>query len=84
VGDAQAVLPHVLDMLGPGVDEGDVLARLHHVRARIPPDRTGADDRDSLPHGVLLAIPMPQDSAPVGPTTMLAAPRYVGSTFRSL
>ncbi len=36
---------HRLDMLGPGVDEGHVLAGLHHMRAGISADRAGADDR---------------------------------------
>jgi hypothetical protein len=45
VGDAQAVLPHVLDMLGPWIDERHVLARLHHMGAGIPADRARSDDR---------------------------------------
>ena len=44
VGDAQAVLAHVLDMLGPRIDEGDVLARLHHMGAGIAADRARTND----------------------------------------
>ena len=47
VGDAQPVLAHMLDMLGPGIDEGDVLAGLHHMSAGIAADGAGPDDRDS-------------------------------------
>ena len=50
VGDAQAVFAHMLDMLGPWIDEGHVLARLHHMGAGISPDGTGSDDRDFLAH----------------------------------
>nr|WP_231168418.1 hypothetical protein [Bradyrhizobium sp. 41S5] len=50
VRDAQSVLAHVLDMLGPGIDEGDVLTRLHHMRSGIAADRTRADDRDLPTH----------------------------------
>jgi hypothetical protein len=45
---AQPVLSHVLDMGGPGIDEGDVLAGLHHMRTGISADRTGPDDGDFL------------------------------------
>jgi hypothetical protein len=41
----------MLDMLGPGIDEGDVLARLHHVGTGISADRAGSDDRYFLAHG---------------------------------
>jgi hypothetical protein len=53
VGDAQAVLSHVLDMIGPWIDERDVLARLHHMRAGISADRTRSDDRYLPAHVVL-------------------------------
>jgi hypothetical protein len=43
--DAQAVLPHMLDVLGPRIDECHILAGLHHVRAGIPADGTRPDDR---------------------------------------
>ena len=38
VGDAQPVFAHMLDMFGPGIDEGDVLAGLHHMRTGIAAD----------------------------------------------
>ena len=51
VGDAQPVLAHMLDMLGPGIDEGDVLARLHHMSTGIAADGARSDDRDLPAHG---------------------------------
>ena len=48
VGHAQAVLAHVFDMLGPGIDEGHVFARSHHVGARIATDGAGSDEGDFL------------------------------------
>ena len=56
VGDAQAVLAHVLDMLGPGIDEGDVLARLHHMGTGIPADGPRSDDRYLPTHAFLRAF----------------------------
>src|SRR5712675_1679856 len=53
VGDAQAVFPHMLDMLGPGIDERHVLARLHHMGAGIAADRTRSHDRYLPPHAFL-------------------------------
>src|ERR1700754_1364361 len=53
VGDAQAVAPHVLDMLGPWVDEVHVLARLHHMGAGIAADRTRSDNRYFPAHAFL-------------------------------
>src|SRR5712675_2905677 len=50
VGDAQPVLPHVLDMLGPWIDERHVLAGLHHMGAGIPADGTRSDDSDLPTH----------------------------------
>ena len=38
-------------MLGPGIDEGHVLAGLHHVGAGIAADRARADDGDLPAHG---------------------------------
>ena len=66
VGDAQAVLAHVLDMLGPWIDEGDVFAGLHHMGAGISADRTCSDDRYLAAHSVLPAFPLPEASAPMG------------------
>jgi hypothetical protein len=50
VGDAQPVLPHVFDMLGPGIDERNVLARLRHMGTGIPADSARSDDRDLPAH----------------------------------
>jgi hypothetical protein len=41
----------VFDMLGPGVDEGDVLTGLHHMRPGISADGTRSDDCDFPAHG---------------------------------
>ena len=46
-------LLHVLDMLGPGIDEGDVLARLHHMRPGIAADGARSHDDDLVAHDVL-------------------------------
>ena len=43
VRHAQAVLSHVLDMRGPGIDIGHVLAGLNHVGAGISADRARSD-----------------------------------------
>ena len=66
VGDAQAVLSHVLDMRGPGIDEGHVLARLHHMRAGITADRARSDNRDLPAHAFLPAFLAAEASAPTG------------------
>ena len=66
MGDAQAVLSHVLDMLGPGIDERDVLARLHHMGAGIAADRTRSDDRYLPAHAFLPAFLVAEASAPAG------------------
>jgi hypothetical protein len=50
VGDAQAVAPHVLDMLGPWVDERHVLARLHHMGPGIAADGARSDNRYFAAH----------------------------------
>ena len=66
VGDAQAVLPHVFDMLGPWVDERDVLAGLHHMGAGVAADRTRSDDRYLPPHAFLPAFSLAEASPPAG------------------
>ena len=53
VADAQPMLAHMLDMLGPRVDERHILARLRHVGAGIPPDRARPDDGYLVAHGLL-------------------------------
>jgi hypothetical protein len=40
-------------MLRPRIDEGDVLAGLHHMRAGIAADRAGADKCYFLAHAFL-------------------------------
>ena len=62
---AQAMLAHVLDMGGPRVDEGHVLAGLNHMRAGITANRAGADDRNFSAHSVLLVSRKRQTSGPI-------------------
>ena len=50
MGDPQAVPLHLLDMSGPEIDEGHVLAGAHHMRSGIAAHGTRADDRDLLAH----------------------------------
>src|SRR5580693_5175257 len=64
MGDAQAMLPHVLDMLGPWIDERDLLTRLHHMRAGIPADGTRPDDSYLSTHAFLPALLESEASAP--------------------
>jgi hypothetical protein len=47
---AQPAAAHRLDMLGPGVDEGDVHAVAGHVPPGVAADGTGADDGNALAH----------------------------------
>ena len=56
----------MLDMLGPGIDEGDVLARLHHMGAGIAADRTRSDNRYLPAHAVLPAFALAEASAAAG------------------
>ena len=42
---------HRLDMCGPAIDERDVVASLHHVRADVTADCASADDGDACGHG---------------------------------
>ena len=66
MGDAQAVLSHVLDMLGPRIDEGHVLAGLHHMGAGIAADRARSDNGNLPAHAFLPAFLAAEASAPVG------------------
>jgi len=50
------VLPHVLDMLGPWIDERHVLASLHHMGAGVPANGTRSDDRYLPTHAFLPAF----------------------------
>jgi hypothetical protein len=56
MGDAQAVFAHVLDMLGPRIDERDVLTRLHHMRTGVATDRARPDNRYLPTHAFLPAF----------------------------
>ena len=66
MGDAQAVLPHVLDMLGPGIDERHVFAGLHHMGTGIAADRPGTDDSYLPAHAFLSVLLAAEASAPDG------------------
>ena len=66
VGNPQAVFAHVLDMLGPGVDERDVLARLHHMGPGITADRARANDGYLPTHAFLPGFLVPEPSASAG------------------
>jgi hypothetical protein len=59
VSDAETMLAHMLDMGRPRIDEGYILAGLHHVCPGVTADRARADKGDPLsghdnPPGVLL------------------------------
>src|SRR5258705_11802605 len=69
VGDAQAVLPHVLNMLGPRIDERHVLARLHHMGAGVPADGTRSDNSYLPTHTFLPTFLAAEATAPAGFTT---------------
>src|SRR5207245_7013686 len=49
--EAQAVLPHRLDVLGPLIDERHVVPGLGQHAADDASDRSGPDDADSHSHG---------------------------------
>src|SRR5262249_24477561 len=46
VSHTQTLLAHMLDMRGPRIDEGHVLARLQHVGAGIAANRARSDNGD--------------------------------------
>jgi hypothetical protein len=76
----QAVLSHLLDVLGPGIDERHVLAGLHHMGAGIPADRTRSDDGYLPVHAVLPASLGAEGSVPARPITTVeprAPPRHI-------
>ena len=58
---AQAVLLNLLDVLRPGINEGDRFASTCHIRAGISADCPCADNGDVLAHGtppiIVLARP---------------------------
>jgi hypothetical protein len=66
VGDAQAVLSHLLDMFRPWIDEGDVLARLHHMGAGIAADRARTNNGYLTTHAFLPGFLVPEPSAADG------------------
>src|SRR6516162_126543 len=70
VGDAQAVLLHLLDMSRPEIDERHILAGARHVRSGIAAHRAHADDRDPFAHNS--SPHMPQ--APAGRLMPILAP----------
>ena len=49
-GEVQPPAADGLDMLGPWVDQRDVLPRTRQMPAEIAPHRPGTDDRDALAH----------------------------------
>ena len=71
MGDTQAVLPHVLDMLRPWIDERHVLASLHHVGAGVPADGPRSDDSYLPTHAFPPVFLTPETSAPAGLITMI-------------
>ena len=50
MADLQALGLHRLDILGPGIDKGDVLPGLGHVRPGVAAHRARADDGYSCTH----------------------------------
>jgi hypothetical protein len=50
------MLLHVIDMRGPWIDEGHILASLHHMGAGIPANRTRSNDGYLPAHAFLLAF----------------------------
>jgi hypothetical protein len=64
VGDPQAMLPHMFDMLGPRIDERHVLARLHHMGASISADGTCSDNGYLPTHAFLPAFLAAEASPP--------------------
>src|SRR6516165_9405115 len=70
VGDAQAVLLHLLDMRRPKIDEGHILAGARHVRSGVTAHRAHADDRDPFAHNSSPHIPQ----APAGWLMPILAP----------
>jgi len=70
VGDAQAVLLHLLDMRRPEIDEGHILAGARHMRPGIAAHRAHAAHRDPFAHNSSLHMPQ----APAGRLTPILAP----------
>src|SRR5262249_28526596 len=49
--DVKTVAPDRLDLLGPRIDEGDVVSGAGEVTAKVAPDRAGSDEHHALLHG---------------------------------
>jgi hypothetical protein len=47
-GKLQPMAAHVFDMFGPRVDQGDIVARSHHVPAGVSADRARSHHYDSF------------------------------------
>jgi len=75
------VLPHVLNMLGPRIDERHVLARLHHMGAGIPADGTRSDNSYLPTHGFLPAFLAGEASAPAGLTATVEPHRAMSQAL---
>src|SRR5204863_7606417 len=75
---AQPMLAHMLDMLGPRVDERHILARLRHVGAGITPDRARPDDGYLVAHGLLRGM----GSDPLPLRSLRSLPASTGSDPR--
>src|SRR5262249_8753827 len=54
-GDLEALLADRLDLLGPGVDQGDVVAGPGQETADIAADRACADEKDSWAHARIIS-----------------------------
>ena len=54
--DGQAVPADGLHLLGPGVDQGDVVTGSRQVAAQVAPDRARADEQQPLRHRASLSI----------------------------
>ena len=48
--DVEPVTPDRLDLLGPRIDEGDVMAGAGQMAAEVAPDRSRSDEHESLRH----------------------------------
>src|SRR5262249_58440332 len=53
--DGYALLADRLDLLGPRIDERDVVAGARQERSDVAADGSGSDEQDLLGHAVLLA-----------------------------
>src|SRR5713101_3643833 len=85
VGNAQAVLLHLVDMHRPHIDEGHVLARAYHVGSGIAPYRAHPDHRDPLAHNSSPHIPSgPRGQAQTDPSAPSETARAGSCLSKSL